>query len=161
MLTKRPKTLGVLDFDFTWIPVDRPITLQGAAGKSYGGLSMRFEVPGGTKPTITVPNGVTAEDLPDTRLPWADLQRQFEGSPTVSGAAILIPPDHPDYPPTWLARHYGILCVGYPGVKAKTYTPEKPLRLSYRVWIHKGAVDAERLKREDRAYAEGRRAAWQ
>ena len=31
-----------IDFDFTWIPVDKPITLWGAEGKSYGGMTVRF-----------------------------------------------------------------------------------------------------------------------
>jgi hypothetical protein len=150
-----------VDVDLTLIPVDRPITLRGAEDKSYGGLAMRFDVPPGGKTTITVPDGVAPEDLPDTRLPWADLSRQFEGVATPSGAAIMISPEHPDFPPTWLTRHYGILCVGYPGVKGKTFEPGKPLRMSYRVWIHKTAADAARLKQAHAAYDAAVKAAWQ
>ena len=57
--------------------------------------------------TITVPAGTSAKDLPDTPLPWADLTCKFAGAKQPSGAAIFIPRDHPDYPPTWLTRHYG------------------------------------------------------
>ena len=57
-----------LDLDFTWIPVDRPITLRGAEGKSYGGLTIRFAVANEKDSTITVPAGAAAKDLPDTPL---------------------------------------------------------------------------------------------
>jgi len=47
----------------------------------------------------------------------------------------------------WLTRHYGVLCLGWPGVDAKSFEPDKPIRLQYRVWIHRGAADGERLKK--------------
>lgn len=148
-----------LDLDLTWIPVDHPISLRGAEGKSYGGMTMRFNVPPGDTCAITVPDGATKEDLPDTRLAWADLARGFNGAATPSGAALMVPPTHPDFPPTWLTRHYGILCVGYPGVTSKTFPAGKPLRLSYRVWIHKDA-DLAALRKAYAAYVEGAKAAW-
>jgi hypothetical protein len=142
-----------LDFEFTWIPVDKPITLRGAEGKSYGGLSMRFSVRSGEPPCITVPSGQPKDDLPDTPLPWADLTGRFAGTSARSGAALFAAPDHPDYPPTWLTRHYGILCVGWPGVKGRTFQPGKPIRLNYRVWIHKGEVEASDVMRAYGSYA--------
>jgi hypothetical protein len=143
-----------LDLDFTWIPVDQPITLRGAEGKSYGGLVVRFAVKNEKQSVITVPSGVAAEDLPDTPLPWADLTDRFRGpSEAPSGAAIFVSPRHPAYPPTWLTRHYGAMCVGYPGVKEKTFQPGSPIRLSYRVWIHKTGVDVQQLKQAYEAYS--------
>jgi hypothetical protein len=135
-----------LDIDLSWTPVDRPITLRGAEGKSYGGLSVRFAVPEGSRPTITVPGGVAKDDLLETRLAWVDLARPFAGATTPSGATLMVPPSHPDYPPTWVARHYGLQSVGYPGVKSKTFSPGQPLRLSYRLWIHKTAADPAALR---------------
>jgi len=150
-----------LDLEFTWIPVDRPITLRGAEGKSYGGLTVRF-APGPRKDTlITVPSGPTTKDLPDTRLPWADFTSKFGGAVDGSGAAIFVHPNHPDYPPTWLTRYYGPMCVGYPGVKAQTFEPGKPIRLSYRIWIHKGAVDLDRLKQAYQGYTEAAKVKWE
>ena len=72
------KTRAV-DLDMIWIPVDRPITLRGAEGKSYGGLTVRFAVRDQKKSTITVPSGTPKEDLPDTPLPWADMTASFAG----------------------------------------------------------------------------------
>jgi len=150
-----------LDLDFTWIPVDRPITLRGAEGKSYGGLTVRFAVKNEKDSTITVPVGAAAKDLPDTPLPWADLTCKFAGANQPSGAAIFIPCDHPNYPPTWLTRHYGALCVGWPGVNGKTFEPGKPIHLHYRLWIHSAAVDVARLKAAYEAYLAGTTAHWE
>lgn len=150
-----------LDLQMAWIPVDRPIALRGAEGKSYGGLTIRFAVAPRERTTITVPDGVAKADLPETRLAWADLTKQFTGVPTPSGAAVMISPHHPDYPPMWLTRHYGPLCVGYPGIESKTFTPEKPLLASYRIWIHKTPADLARLKEAYRAYTAGAKVAWE
>ncbi len=113
-----------LDFEFTFIPVDNPITLRGAEGKSYGGLTMRFAVKDEKESVITVPNGSAQEDLSETPLPWADMTYPFTSPSTPSGAALFISPEHPDYPPTWLTRHYGPLCIGWPGVRDKTFAPD-------------------------------------
>ncbi len=132
------------DVELTWIPLEKPITLRGAEGKSYGGLTLRY-APFKGETIITTPAGRTKEDLPIARLPWADLSAQFAGAAAVSGAAIFIAPAHPDYPPEWLTRHYGCLCVGWPGVKEQTFLPGKPIHCRYRVWIHRGAPEATNL----------------
>jgi hypothetical protein len=141
-----------IDLDFTWIPVDRPITLRGAEGKSYGGLTIRFAVKNEKDSTVTVPAGSAAKDLPETPLPWADLTYKFAGERQPSGAAIFIPRDHPDFPPTWLTRHYGPLCVGWPGVNGRAFQPGKPIHLHYRIWIHAATVDVAALKSAYEAY---------
>ena len=142
-----------IDFDLTWTPVDRPITLRAPEGKSYGGLSVRFDVPAGESPRIATAAGVAKDDLLDTRLDWADLSRRFNGAAAPSGAAPFVPPSHPDFPPSWLARHYGLLSVGYPGVNAKTFAPGEPLRLSYRLWVHGHVADLPTLQRAYDAYS--------
>lgn len=143
-----------IDVELVWTPVNEPITLRGAEGKSYGGLTLRF-APREGQPVITVPDGKTKEDLHITRLPWADLSAKFAGATAPSGAAIFIPPTHPNYPPEWLTRHYGVLCVGWPGVKEQTFPPGKPIQVQYRVWIHRGIPEVEKLKQVYDEYAQG------
>jgi hypothetical protein len=150
-----------LDIEFVWIPVERPVTLRGAGGKSYGGLTVRFAVDNAKQAVITVPSGRTSADLYETPLAWVDLTCPFQGPAAPSGAAVFVHPDHPDYPPTWLTRHYGPLCVGWPGVKAKTFEPGKPIRLSYRLWIHKAAVELEQLKAAYAGYVSAANTAWE
>ena len=68
-----------IDLEFTWIPVEEPITLRGAEGKSYGGLNLRYAPRPEKETVITVPSGRTKADLPDTPLAWADLSAKFPG----------------------------------------------------------------------------------
>jgi hypothetical protein len=145
-----------LDIEFALIPVDKPITLRGAEGKSYGGLNLRFAPRKDT--VITVPSGRTKDDLPDTPLAWVDLTARFSGAPGPSGAAVFVDPKHPGFPPTWLTRHYGILCCGFPGVKGKTFPPGEPIRLDYRVWIHTSAVEVADLQAAFDGYGAGKHA---
>jgi hypothetical protein len=140
-----------LDVDLYFIPTDRPVTLRGAEGKSYGGINLRFAPR--TDTLITVDRGVTKDDLPDTPLAWADLTGKFAKAAGPSGAALFVDPRHPNYPPTWLTRHYGILCVGWPGVKEQTLPAGKAVHLSYRIWIHRAAVSVADLKRAYEVYA--------
>lgn len=157
-----------IDLDMVFVPGDRPVSLKGSEGKSYGGLTVRFAVWPRRDAVIRVPdrtlrhvgNGqASAEDLPDTPLPWADLTSQFPGAGQRSGGAVFIPPDHPDYPPTWLVRCYGPLCVGWPGVAGREFAPGEPFALSYRLWLHKTEQEHDVISGAYEAYCHSRKAA--
>jgi hypothetical protein len=139
-----------IDVSITWTPLE-PITLEGAPGKSYGGLALRFAPRKDT--VITTPDGRAKEDLLITHLPWADFAGQFKDAPAPSGAAIFIKPDHPDFPPEWMTRDYGMLAVGWPGVKSKTFETGKPVTVNYRLWIHRGKPDAAEIQAAYESYA--------
>ncbi|MGL6226068.1 MAG: DUF6807 family protein [Thermoguttaceae bacterium] len=141
-----------IDLEFTWIPLKGPITLRGAEGKSYGGLTVRFR-PYSRETTITVPQGVAVGDLSETPLEWADFTSRFGESEQRSGAVIFVPPTHPDFPPTWLTRYYGPLCVGWPGVNGKTFQPGEPIQLHYRIWIHENSLETEQIQTEYEQYS--------
>lgn len=151
----------VIEISLLFSPTDQPVTLQGAQGKSYGGLTMRFAPPSRKETIITVPNGQTKDDLPDTPLAWADFTTQFGSAQKRSGAAIFVHPDHPNFPPTWLTRYYGPLCIGWPGVNAKTFQPGESFRLNYRFWIHKNPADLSQLKQEHQSYLSSTKAIWE
>ena len=145
-----------IDVELTLIPTERPISLQGAEKKSYGGLTIRFRPVGeiGKDRFITTDEGVAKDDMPEKSLRWADYTSRFgaldeaTGEPTaLSGAAIFLSPNFPDFPPTWLTRYYGPLCVGFPGVVAKRFEAGKPIVMKARIWEHKGLVSAEVLKK--------------
>jgi len=137
----------------SFTPLNEPVTLRGAEEKSYGGLAIRFK-PGKNPSTgqmfsqITVPGGIAEEDLPETPLPWADFTSFFGEKETPSGATIFIPASHYDYPPTWLTRHYGAMCVGWPGVVGRTFSKGETFTIEYRLWVHQNAVNLDRLKQE-------------
>jgi hypothetical protein len=149
-----------IDFDITWTAIGKPVVLTGAKGKSYGGFTIRFNTRikdpdriAEKDVRITVPEGITKKDLSVTRLPWADFTAPFPGAPGRSGATLFIHPSHPDHPPTWLTRHYGCLCVGWPGVDGGTLEPDKTVRCRYRVRVHRGDPDVESLKQTYADYA--------
>ena len=48
-------------FELTWTPLSEPLTLEGAEGKSYGGLTLRFAPR--THTVITTPLGQGEQDL--------------------------------------------------------------------------------------------------
>ena len=140
-----------IDLELTWSPTEQPVTLWGAPGKSYGGLNLRFGPR--SKTIITVPTGRTNEDLLMTKLPWADLSGDLnKAADALSGAAIFVHPEHPDYPPTWMTRHYGMLAVGWPGVTPQTFPAGKPFSFRYRLWIHRKALESAEIQRAYEAY---------
>jgi hypothetical protein len=140
-----------IDVELTWTPTDRPVTLWGAEGKGYGGLTLRFAPR--AKTIITVPTGRASEDLVVTKLPWADFSGDLNPKNTeLSGAAVFVHPDHPDYPPTWMTRHYGLLAVGWPGVTPQTLQPSKSISCRYRLWIHRGAPEAAEIQKAYELY---------
>jgi hypothetical protein len=140
-----------MDIELTWTPIDQRITLCGAEGKSYGGLTLRFGPR--SKTIITVPAGRTSEDLLVTKLPWADFSGDFnKETGGLSGAAVFVQPRHPDYPPTWMTRHYGLLAVGWPGVTPQTVSTGKSITCPYRLWVHRGAPEAREIQKAYEAY---------
>jgi hypothetical protein len=134
-----------IDLELTLTPEVRPISLWGAEGKSYGGLTLRFSPR--SKTIVTVPSGRSREDLLITRLPWADLSGDLAGNNDLSGAAVFVHPKHPDYPPTWMTREYGLLAVGWPGITPQSLPAGKPVLLSYRIWIHRGVPVASEIQK--------------
>jgi hypothetical protein len=140
-----PSDERTMDVTLTWTPIAEPITLSGAEGKSYGGFSLRFAPRQDN--VITVPDGHAADDLLISKQPWADLSAKFDGAPASSGAAVFVHPSHPDYPPEWMTRAYGLLAVGWPGVEPKTIPANQPITCRYRVWIHRGMPDAESIQK--------------
>ena len=151
-----------IDLTLSWTPLEKALTLQGAEGKSYGGLNFRFGPR--TNATITVPEkaalpegvkataGRVSDDLVVTQLAWADFVGDFAGRRAPSGAAIFVHPGHADYPPTWMARHYGLLSVGWPGVTAQTFPAGKPITCRYRLWIHRGGPAASEIQQQFESY---------
>jgi hypothetical protein len=165
VITMHPaaKDSRAIDFDLTWTALDVPVTLWGAEGKSYGGFNIRF-APNKDEPNankrkdtaiVTSLGPSKGKDVENKPLEWADLTGEVAGAPGRSGVAIFIAKDHPDFPPTWLTRHYGCLCVGWPGVKPKDLEPGKPVRCRYRVWVHRGEADLATLQSAYDAYAKG------
>jgi hypothetical protein len=140
-----------IDVSLSWRPNHESMTLSGAAGKSYGGVSLRFAPRKET--VVTIPGGPTGGDLLVTNLPWADLTGRFAGASGPSGAALFVHPSNPDFPPEWMTREYGLLAVGWPGIEPRTIEPGETATCRYRVWVHRGRVDADTLNLQFEQFA--------
>ncbi|MDQ3439486.1 MAG: PmoA family protein [Planctomycetota bacterium] len=140
-----------IDVTLTWTALHEPITLRGAEGKGYGGVSIRF---GPRKTTvITVPNGRAKKDLVVAKLPWADLSGDLGGKPdALTGAALFAHPTNRDFPPEWMTRGYGMLAAGWPGVKPQTIGKDESVTLQYRLWIHRGNPEAADIQKAFETY---------
>ena len=139
-----------IDLELSLTAEGSPISLWGAEGKSYGGLTLRFGPR--SKTIVTVPSGRSTEDLLITRLPWADLSGDLGGAEALSGATVFVHPKHPDYPPTWMTREYGLLAVGWPGITPQSLPAGKTVSLRYRIWIHRGVPEASEIQSAYEAY---------
>jgi hypothetical protein len=130
-----------------------PLELRGAAeeNKGYGGFSFRgaalFK-----GAALTTDEGRLEEDSVGRPFRWADL------STPERGVAIFVSPDHPDFPVNWLVRtsYAGFLNPSWPGLAGASLTPGKPVSLRYRVYVHRGDVQAGGVRDAYEDFASGR-----
>jgi hypothetical protein len=145
-------TSRAIDVTLTWTPLDEPVTLRGAEGKSYGGVQIRF-APRKTT-VVTSPEGRAKDDLVMTKLPWADLSGDLAGKPdALSGAALFVHPGNRDFPHEWMTRRYGMLAAGWPGVKPQTIAKNESVTMRYRLWIHRENPEAAEINAAYETYA--------
>ena len=146
-----------IDVDLEIRPTDKPVQIGGTTsmGKGYGGLTFRYGP--ADKVQIQADGEKLKKDGVGYQAHWADwngIFKQASGKANTgrSGAAVLVSPSHPNYPPTWLMRHYGVLNVAYPGLEMLEVQRETPLRLRYRLWIHRGDAEAGGVEAQYKAY---------
>jgi len=87
------------------------------------------------------------------RADWTDISGKF--GDRSAGIAMFDSSENPRHPPYWHARGYGLLAVNIFGVKAFTQDPSadgamplssgKTLRFRYRLVLHDGVFEANRL----------------
>jgi hypothetical protein len=124
--------------------------------KGYGGLTFRFAQAG--QQLIVADNKRIPRDGTQVRAAWADFSGIFmrlPGQPNKqrTGAAVFVDPHHPDFPPAWITRLYGVLNVSYPGQGRLELKKNQPLRLRYRIWIHRGDAAAGMVDAAYKAFA--------
>lgn len=124
--------------------------------KGYGGMTIRFGAADGA--LVESDGGVIkAQNLNQLRASWVDWTGHFhdaEGKPAErrSGAALFAGADHPDHPPEWITRYYGPINVSWPGMDMVELPTDKPVRLYYRIWIHRGDARGGHVEKHYQAY---------
>jgi hypothetical protein len=139
------------DLDLYGVGTGVEIAGQSDKDKGYGGFTLRFKRPASVR--ITADGKVLRNDGLMYRAAWADYSGLFGGGDGWSGAAVFSSPSHPRHPPGWCLRHYGVLNPSYPGLDFVALSPDRPLRLRYRIVVHRGTADAARLSDQYALYA--------
>ncbi|MBI5394594.1 MAG: PmoA family protein [Verrucomicrobia bacterium] len=145
------ETGRAMDVDLTLEATKEPVTIGGREKKGYGGFTLRFAPR--TETVLWTPNGKLPKDADHDHFPWADLSAKLAGGTGVSGAAIFDHAQNPGFPNTWCLRHYGVISPTYPGEGTHEIKPGQPLRLRYRVWIHRGDAQAGKVSAAYAAFA--------
>ncbi len=128
-----------IDVYWTLTARGAPVTIGGRLNESkgYGGFNIRFAPRRDT--VVFGPNGRQPGVVNRVRMAWSDLSARFvPKSDRVSGVAIFDCPGNPGFPSGWSNRSYGYLCPAWPGLGHFVLEPGRPLRLRFRVWIHRG-----------------------
>ncbi|MBN1341669.1 MAG: PmoA family protein [Phycisphaerae bacterium] len=142
----------VIDVFLTLTALKDPVTFGGQLdqSKGYGGFNVRFAPRRDT--VVFGPNGRQPGVVNRVQMAWSDLSGRFvQGSDRISGLAIFDSPSNPGFPNGWCNRSYGYLNPAWPGLDTHELVRGKPLRLRYRVWIHRGdavtgkAVQAQKV----------------
>jgi hypothetical protein len=156
-----------LDLDLTLTALQDGLSMGGQTqlNKGYGGLTLRFSTEQQGKATHpqVVADGRPIKEANVNRLEalWVDWTGMFKGPdgkplPNRSGGAIFIHPSHPPLPaspPEWITRFYGPINPAYPGLDMLDIPPDKPMRLKYRIWIHRGDAVEGGVEGQYQAYA--------
>jgi hypothetical protein len=124
-----------IDVSLTFQAVGGPLTLQGSfdANKAYGGLSFRG-APFFKGAVLTTDSGELKNDSDFEEFLWVDISKDE------CGVAVFVSSSHPGYPTVWCIRnsYAGFINPSWPGQEPATIQPDKPVRLQYRIYIHKG-----------------------
>jgi hypothetical protein len=144
-----------IDLVLTFEAVGGPLELQGTpeGKKGYGGLTLRGSPLFKGRP-ISTDHDEFDEDVNGVSLRWAGLSAQG------MGVAVLVSPDHPDFPPAWVLRtgYAGLINVSWPGTKSVILQPGKPVTLRYRLLIRREMTSEDHIRRAyERYIAENKR----
>ncbi len=156
-----------VDVDLTLTALVDGFRLGGTTtlNKGYGGMTLRFcdLNPKDRSSVRIVADGkdVSGKDLNHAAARWVDWTNRFpgpDGKPLdhYSGAALMVHPTHPPLPaapPDWITRPYGPIGVCYPGLEMAEIPRDKPLRLKYRLLIHRNDPWSADVDRQYAAYA--------
>jgi hypothetical protein len=141
-----------IDVELTFEAVGGPLVLQGTpeGNKGYGGLTLRG-APAFKGQPLTTAQGKYEGEPNNVTLQWASMSA--EGM----GVAIFVSPDHPDFPPAWVLRtsYAGLLNVSWPGSESIQFHPGKPKTLRYRIFIHRGGMNQEKIHQIYKQYLSG------
>ena len=135
-----------IDFSIQLLALLDSVTIGGSENnRGYGGFSARIVNPkkirfngreGPIKPTVPAIDAG----------PWVHFRATIDDSETPSGLAILCHPSLPVFPPPWILRNRpSMQNPVFPGREPVALPRTKPLELRYRMILHRGELDRDRI----------------
>ena len=133
-----------IDFDIKLAALVEGLEFCGRLEAGYGGFNIRMAPAKGQQIVFHT-------DPADARpvRAWADYSAEFDGGRDRSGLAILQSADGPQYPQEW--REYPQLNFFqplYPGGTPISMPKDRQVSLRYRLWIHPGGADDNKLSEQ-------------
>ncbi|MCP4644580.1 MAG: hypothetical protein GY851_29315 [bacterium] len=145
----RQSSLGrAVDFDIVLTPVVDGLRFCGRIEAAYSGFNIRMATGKGQRIALYT-DPVEAAD----RRAWADYTAQFPGGSGRSGVALLQHASNPGHPQEW--REYPTLNFFqpiHPGGALVPMPKGVPIRLRYRLVIHRGDLTEDQLAEEWRGF---------
>lgn len=136
-----------IDFEVSLRAIENDLRLGGSDDeKGYGGFSVRVRLPEGVQF-----HGEKGAVEPQTAAveagPWLDITGRYGAGEEESGVAILCHRSLPGFPQPWiLRRERSMQNPVFPGREPVMLSTEEPLMLRYRLVLHRGAHDRERVQ---------------
>jgi hypothetical protein len=123
--------------------------------KGYGGFSFRIVMPPDIR--FTGAQGVvTPVETAVGPSPWMDVSGTY-GTSGTSGLTVLTHPSTTGFPQPWILRARGSMQNAvYPGREPVAIPRDRPVRLNYRVVLHRGELPPADIARLQAEYARER-----
>ncbi len=145
-----------VDFDIRLAALQEDLRLGGSEDeKGYGGFSVRVRVLEDLRFTAAS-GGVIPQRLAMDVGDWVDFSAAFGGAGTASGVAVFVHPSSAGYPQGWVLRASATPSMQnpvWPGPAPVSVPMGEPVRLRYRLVIHRGAASSVSLQELSKAYA--------
>jgi hypothetical protein len=161
-IARETVTLQIFPSDNTGRAIDISLLIQAVGGplelrgspdpnKAYGGFSFRG-APFLKGAVMTTDRGELEKISDLEEFLWADISSQE------CGVAVFVSPGHPGFPTVWCIRNSygGFLNPSWPGLESVILQSNTPIRLSYRVYIHKGNAQEGKVEQAYQIYISDR-----
>lgn len=146
----------LVDFDIRLSPLQEGVRLGGSEDdKGYGGFSVRVRMIEDLQ--FSGPGGPVSPDRRAMPLgDWVDFSGDFSGNGHPSGIAVFVHPESEGYPQPWILRSPQTPSMQnpvWPGAEPRTLRRGESVRLRYRLAVHRGHAEPQRMARLAAEYA--------
>lgn len=143
-----------IDFDIQLRALEPNVRIGGSEDeKGYGGFSPRLRLPKGVEFLGT--SGLVEPQVGSIESPaWLDVTGKYGPGDALSGVAMLCHPSTPGFPERWILRRVGSMQNAvFPGREPVAIPATNPLRLRYRLMVHRGAAKPDQVAAWQRDFA--------